>query len=148
MGTWRNLGDSAKFASFLATLATILVTWRPFSSATETDEMLEHMYSSDTLCTQMQAFQGNRRFREGKERFEDAERSGRPQTSRNAENIEKFSAVVRKNRLQTTMRNWHVTLKVVDSPQSADEINSASQAKLKDMAKNGFQKCFDDLYKR
>ncbi|GFW02084.1 uncharacterized protein TNCV_4854241 [Trichonephila clavipes] len=32
--------------------------------------------------------------------------------------------------------------------QSADEIKSASQAELKDMAKNGYQKCFDDRYKR
>ncbi|GFS68031.1 hypothetical protein TNCV_1362551 [Trichonephila clavipes] len=32
--------------------------------------------------------------------------------------------------------------------QSVDEVKSASQAELKDMAKNGFQKCFDDRYKR
>ncbi|GFW74868.1 hypothetical protein TNCV_2677381 [Trichonephila clavipes] len=30
---------------------------------------------------------------------------------------------------------------------SANEAKRASQAELKDMAKNGFQKCFDDLYK-
>ncbi|GFW05878.1 hypothetical protein TNCV_603501 [Trichonephila clavipes] len=30
--------------------------------------------------------------------------------------------------------------------QSGDEVKSASQADLKYMAKNGFQKCFDDLY--
>ncbi|GFW99477.1 hypothetical protein TNCV_3417101 [Trichonephila clavipes] len=30
---------------------------------------------------------------------------------------------------------------------SEDEAKSASQAELKDMAKNGFQKCFDELYK-
>ncbi|GFU70998.1 hypothetical protein TNCV_3350211 [Trichonephila clavipes] len=29
----------------------------------------------------------------------------------------------------------------------ADKIKSASQAELKGMTKNGFQKCFDDLYK-
>ncbi|GFS85165.1 hypothetical protein TNCV_4223061 [Trichonephila clavipes] len=32
--------------------------------------------------------------------------------------------------------------------QSADEVKSASQAELKDMSKNGFKKCFEDLYKR
>ncbi|GFX70067.1 hypothetical protein TNCV_4615051 [Trichonephila clavipes] len=32
--------------------------------------------------------------------------------------------------------------------QIADEIKSASQDDVKDMVKNGFQKCFDDLYKR
>ncbi|GFT54739.1 hypothetical protein TNCV_5001151 [Trichonephila clavipes] len=31
--------------------------------------------------------------------------------------------------------------------QSADEVESTSQAKLKNMVKNGFQKCFDELYK-
>ncbi|GFW08803.1 HTH_48 domain-containing protein [Trichonephila clavipes] len=31
---------------------------------------------------------------------------------------------------------------------SADEVKSASQAVLKDMAKNGLQKRFSDLYKR
>ncbi|GFX37718.1 hypothetical protein TNCV_1261551 [Trichonephila clavipes] len=51
--------------------------------------------------------------------------TGRPQTSRTPENIEKVSAVVRRT-------------------QSADEVKSASQAELKYMAKNGFQ---NDLYK-
>ncbi|GFW91456.1 hypothetical protein TNCV_3376221 [Trichonephila clavipes] len=32
--------------------------------------------------------------------------------------------------------------------QSASEVKSASQAELKDMGKNGFQKCFDELHKR
>ncbi|GFW61257.1 hypothetical protein TNCV_3377721 [Trichonephila clavipes] len=32
--------------------------------------------------------------------------------------------------------------------QSTDEVKSASQAELKDMAKNGFRKCFDEFYKR
>ncbi|GFW20037.1 hypothetical protein TNCV_867431 [Trichonephila clavipes] len=32
--------------------------------------------------------------------------------------------------------------------QSAVEVKSASQAELKDMGKNGSQKCFDELYKR
>ncbi|GFU77427.1 hypothetical protein TNCV_3498011 [Trichonephila clavipes] len=33
------------------------------------------------------------------------------------------------------------------APQATSEAKSASQAELKDIAKNGFQKCFDDLYK-
>ncbi|GFV92260.1 hypothetical protein TNCV_3951151 [Trichonephila clavipes] len=32
--------------------------------------------------------------------------------------------------------------------QSAEEVKRASQVELKNMAKNGFQKCFEDLYKR
>ncbi|GFU16422.1 hypothetical protein TNCV_836071 [Trichonephila clavipes] len=32
--------------------------------------------------------------------------------------------------------------------QFADEIKSASQAELKNTAKNGFQKCFENPYKR
>ncbi|GFX97341.1 hypothetical protein TNCV_1077121 [Trichonephila clavipes] len=32
--------------------------------------------------------------------------------------------------------------------QSTDEVKIASQAELKNMAKNGFQKCFYELYKR
>ncbi|GFV80056.1 hypothetical protein TNCV_4654731 [Trichonephila clavipes] len=36
---------------------------------------------------------------------------------------------------------------MLNEVKSADEVKSASQAELKDMVKNGFQKCFDDLYK-
>ncbi|GFT33287.1 hypothetical protein TNCV_4767661 [Trichonephila clavipes] len=61
------------------------------------------MCCSDTL-SRTQAFEGPRRFREDREIVEDDERSGRPQTSHTAENLEKFSAVVRKNRFQTAMR--------------------------------------------
>ncbi|GFV41718.1 hypothetical protein TNCV_3628691 [Trichonephila clavipes] len=32
--------------------------------------------------------------------------------------------------------------------QSANEVKSAPQAELKDMTKNGFQKSFDEFYKR
>lgn len=32
--------------------------------------------------------------------------------------------------------------------QSSDEVKCASQAEIKDMAKNGFQTCFDELYRR
>ena len=69
-------------------------------SATETYEMLKHVYGSDTL-SRTQAFEWHRRFREGRESVEDDERSGRPQTSRTAENIENVSAAVRQNRQQT-----------------------------------------------
>ncbi|GFV51746.1 hypothetical protein TNCV_1321021 [Trichonephila clavipes] len=77
----------------------------------------------------MQNYEWHRRFREGRESATDDERSGRPQTSRTAENVEKFSAAVR------------------HQFQSADEVKSGSLAELKDMVKNGFQKCFDKLYK-
>lgn len=30
--------------------------------------------------------------------------------------------------------------------QSSDEVKCALQAELKDIAENGFQKCFDDIY--
>ncbi|GFV49130.1 hypothetical protein TNCV_236641 [Trichonephila clavipes] len=36
--------------------------------------------------------------------------------------------------------------RMLDEDQFANEVKSASQAELKDMTKNGFQKCFDDLY--
>ncbi|GFV83295.1 transposable element Tcb2 transposase [Trichonephila clavipes] len=41
------------------------------------------------------------------ESVKDDERSGRPQTSRTSENIEKFSTAVRKNMFQTTTGRWH-----------------------------------------
>ncbi|GFS57971.1 hypothetical protein TNCV_3124611 [Trichonephila clavipes] len=90
-------------------------------------------------------------------------------TSRTAENIEKVSAALRKNILQTIAElvgialatcQWmltkdlhmirvcqHIVPRMLNEGQSADEVKSASQAELKDMAKNGFQKCFEDLYK-
>ncbi|GFV52063.1 hypothetical protein TNCV_1324161 [Trichonephila clavipes] len=36
---------------------------------------------------------------------------------------------------------------MLNEDQSADEVRSESHAELKDMAKNGFHKCFDELYK-
>ncbi|GFW97675.1 hypothetical protein TNCV_685451 [Trichonephila clavipes] len=79
------------------------------------------MHSSDTLL-QIQALEWHRRFSDGRESAEDDERSERVQTSHTAGNIEKLSVAVY-------------------------EIKSASQTELKDMAENGSQKCFDDLYK-
>ncbi|GFW88170.1 amiloride-sensitive sodium channel subunit alpha [Trichonephila clavipes] len=41
----------------------------------------------------------------------------------------------------------HIVSRMLNEDQSTDGVKSASQSELKDMAKNGFQKCFDDLYK-
>ncbi|GFW20100.1 hypothetical protein TNCV_2320411 [Trichonephila clavipes] len=43
----------------------------------------------------------------------------------------------------------HVVPRMLNEDQSANEVKSPScaQAELKGMAKNAFQKCFDDLYK-
>ncbi|GFX33880.1 hypothetical protein TNCV_3962891 [Trichonephila clavipes] len=41
----------------------------------------------------------------------------------------------------------HIDPRRLSEDQSADEVKSASQAELKNMAKNGYQKCFDGLYK-
>ncbi|GFU80949.1 hypothetical protein TNCV_1276951 [Trichonephila clavipes] len=60
---------------------------------------------------------------DGRESVKDDERSGRSQTFRTAENIEKFYVVVY-------------------------EVESALLAELEDLAKNGFQKYFDVLYRR
>ncbi|GFV66600.1 hypothetical protein TNCV_1612091, partial [Trichonephila clavipes] len=100
-------------------------------SATETDEMLKHMYSCDSL-SQMQAFERHRRFRESRQSFEDAVRSGRPQTSYTVEDMEKVSAVPSCDfRIFPELarhfqdRRFH----------SLDEIKSTSLAELKDIAK-------------
>ncbi|GFV44786.1 hypothetical protein TNCV_563371 [Trichonephila clavipes] len=106
---------------------------------------------------------------EGRESVEDDKFSGRPQTSCTSENIEKVSAEVRKNRLQTIVESvgifsatyqriltkdlymhrvcQHIIPRMKNEDQSADEVKDASQAESNDMAKNEFQKCFDDLYK-
>ncbi|GFS51231.1 hypothetical protein TNCV_3533101 [Trichonephila clavipes] len=98
--------------------------------------MLKHVQGSDTLL-RMQIFEWHQRFRKGRESVKDDERSGRPKTSRIAENIEKFSAAVQQAH-QLQGRRF----------QSANEGKRASQAELQDMAKNEFQKCVDDLYKQ
>ncbi|GFX16289.1 hypothetical protein TNCV_4705421 [Trichonephila clavipes] len=106
---------------------------------------------------------------QSRESVEDDNRSGHPQTSHSAENVEKGFAAVRKNRLETIAESvgissakcqWiltkdldkhrvcpHIIPHMLNEDQSADEVESALQAELKCMAKNGFQKCFDDLYK-
>ncbi|GFW27121.1 hypothetical protein TNCV_93471 [Trichonephila clavipes] len=93
--------------------------------------------------SQTQAFERHRHFREGRESVEDDERTGCPQTSRTTENIEKVSAEVPSEYFQN-MAHYFQGRRF----QFADEIKSTSQAELNDMAKNVFQKCFDDLHKR
>ncbi|GFX20489.1 uncharacterized protein TNCV_3488461 [Trichonephila clavipes] len=61
--------------------------------ATETYEIIKHVYGSDTFLG-TQAFERHRRFREGRKSDKDDGRSGRPQISRTAENIEKVSAEI------------------------------------------------------
>ncbi|GFU94013.1 hypothetical protein TNCV_2391021 [Trichonephila clavipes] len=109
-------------------------------------------------------------FREGRVSVIDDIVSGHPQTFRTAKNIEEVSVAVRKNRLQSIAEPVGISSAIcqriltkdliihsvcqriipcmLSEDQSVDEINSASQAVLKDRDKNGFQKCFDDLYKR
>ncbi|GFW41488.1 uncharacterized protein TNCV_465761 [Trichonephila clavipes] len=103
---------------------------------------------------------------EGRESVEDDKRSGLPQTSHPAEKIKKVSATVRKDRLQTIAESvgisfvtcqWvltkdlnmhrvcqHIVPCMLNEDQSTNEIKNASQAELNGMAKNGFQKYFDD----
>ncbi|GFT34040.1 hypothetical protein TNCV_4384881 [Trichonephila clavipes] len=66
-------------------------------SSTDTFEMVNHVYGGDTSM-QKQTFAWHRRFRES---AEDDGRSGRSQTYRTAESIEKVSAAIRKKRHQT-----------------------------------------------
>ncbi|GFY00586.1 hypothetical protein TNCV_2139811 [Trichonephila clavipes] len=102
--------------------------------------------------------------REGRESVEDDKRSRRPQTSSIAENIVKVSEAARMKRPQTIAEiysatcQWiptkdlnmhrvsqHIVPSMLNKDQSVDEIKRASQVEQKEMAKNGFQKCFDDL---
>ncbi|GFS83354.1 hypothetical protein TNCV_600831 [Trichonephila clavipes] len=41
----------------------------------------------------------------------------------------------------------HTVHRMLNEDQSADEVKNVLQSELQNMAKNGFQKCFDDLYK-
>ncbi|GFX98028.1 hypothetical protein TNCV_4906781 [Trichonephila clavipes] len=54
--------------------------------------------------------------------------------------------------IRPTIRKYISNLETTQSPgcrfQSADEVKSVSQTELKNVAKNGFQKCFDDLHNR
>ncbi|GFW40117.1 hypothetical protein TNCV_5118001 [Trichonephila clavipes] len=108
--------------------------------------------------------------REGRESVEGDKRSRRPQTSRTTETIGTVSAAVHKNRLKKTAESvrissatcqWiltkdlnmhmvcqHIVPRMLNEDQSAEEIKSAPQVELRNIAKNGFQKCFDDLYRQ
>ncbi|GFW80078.1 hypothetical protein TNCV_459871 [Trichonephila clavipes] len=57
----------------------------------------------------MKVFEWHRRFREGRESVEDNKRSGHSLTSHTAENIEKVSAAVRKNWLQTIAESVRIS---------------------------------------
>ncbi|GFW48607.1 hypothetical protein TNCV_4241881 [Trichonephila clavipes] len=116
------------------------------------------------------------RFAKEKELREKAEKVSKTtnalrtlQISHTTENIEKVSASVRKNRLQTIAESvgissaayqgiltknlnmhracQHIATRILNENQSADEVKSASQAEIKNVAKNGFQKRFGDLNK-
>ncbi|GFS66301.1 hypothetical protein TNCV_3856061 [Trichonephila clavipes] len=84
----------------------------------------------------MQDFEWHRCLRGDRESVKDEECSGRPLTSCKAKSIEKFSAVHSTHHLQVRLF------------QSIDKVKSASLSELEHMAKNGFQKCFDELYRR
>ncbi|GFV06267.1 hypothetical protein TNCV_3667661 [Trichonephila clavipes] len=129
------------------------------------DDFFQHLWPYIGNNTANVVFQ---MVKQDTESVEDDKSCGHPQISCTAENIEKGSAAVRKNRLQTIAESvrvfsapfqWILTKalkmygvcqqivsRVLDEDQFANEVKSASQAELKDMAKNGFQKCFDDLY--
>ncbi|GFT55552.1 uncharacterized protein TNCV_3320661 [Trichonephila clavipes] len=130
------------------------------SSAKEQKVQDKGFKSSRTEPITLKIFSFLKRFKEGRESVEDDKRSLRPQTSHTAENIEKVSAAVRKNMLQTIAESvgissascqWimtmdlnthrvcqHIVSCMLNNDQTADEVKSTSQAELKDMAKNGF----------
>lgn len=66
-------------------------------TATECHESLQTAYGSDSL-SRTQIFEWYKRFKEGRESFEDDERSGRPRTSLTDSNVEKVREAVRKDR--------------------------------------------------
>ncbi|GFX24142.1 uncharacterized protein TNCV_2436351 [Trichonephila clavipes] len=109
-------------------------TSRNQKSATET-EILQHMYRSDTLL-RTQAFECHPCFREGRESVEDNERSGCPHFPQCQKHRKGFYDGTIFQELACHFQGRRF--------QSAD----TSQAGLKDTAKNGFQKCFDDPNKQ
>jgi [histone H3]-lysine36 N-dimethyltransferase SETMAR len=66
-------------------------------TATECHETLKTVYGSDCL-SRTQIFEWYKRFKDGRESFEDDERSGRPRTSITDSNVEKVKEVIRKDR--------------------------------------------------
>ncbi|GFX42923.1 uncharacterized protein TNCV_5072871 [Trichonephila clavipes] len=84
----------------------IKLCFRVGKSATGTKgyKMLENGYGSLTL-SRTQHFEWHRHFRECKGSVEDrGHHSGQPQSFHTAENIEKVSAAVRRNKLQTKVQ--------------------------------------------
>ncbi|GFU98129.1 uncharacterized protein TNCV_1491511 [Trichonephila clavipes] len=107
------------------------------------------------IVTQQDYFEGkHRRLREGRESVEDVKSSGCQKIFHAIENIEKFSAAICKNWLQTIAESvgispatcqqtptkdlnmhWmhqHIVPRMLNEDQSADEVKSASQAELND----------------
>ncbi|GFT88605.1 hypothetical protein TNCV_905111 [Trichonephila clavipes] len=97
--------------------------------------MIKQVKGCDTL-SRTQAFKWHRRFREGRESVKDDKIFVYPQTFRNAENIGEVSAAD----LNMHTMCQHVVPRMLNEDQSADEVKRASQADLKDMAKNVSQK--------
>ena len=70
----------------LSKMSNIKFCFKLNKSATKTHQMLQQAYG-DTAVTLKTVCKGFVRFREGKESLDDDERSGRPSTSRNDDNI-------------------------------------------------------------
>ena len=66
----------------------------------ESFAMLQQVYGEETM-SRSHAFEWHKRFKEGREEVEDDPRSGRPSTSRTADNIERVKQMVRANRRLT-----------------------------------------------
>ena len=62
--------------------------------------MLQQVYGEETM-SRTHAFQWHKRFKEGREEVEDDPQSGRPSTSRTANNIEHVKQMVRADRRHT-----------------------------------------------
>ena len=63
----------------------------------ESFAMLQQVYGEETMSP-TRAFEWHKRFKEGREEVEDDPRSGRPSTSRMADNIEHVKQMVRTHR--------------------------------------------------
>ncbi|XP_015439553.1 PREDICTED: splicing factor 3A subunit 1-like [Dufourea novaeangliae] len=70
-------------------------------SSTEIYEKLSRVYGNNTM-SKPRVFDWAKRFREGRESVEDAERSGRPSTTRQDENIARVRDLVRSDKRLTT----------------------------------------------
>nr|CAH7740212.1 unnamed protein product [Callosobruchus chinensis] len=66
-------------------------------SPSECFQLLKEVFG-DNCMSRTRVFEWHKRFSEGREEFEDDERTGRPVTSRIEENIKKVNEIVRKDR--------------------------------------------------